>query len=172
MKICVFIFSVSQFNYVQVGTGCICAPNDVFLLDSFCVCVCVAGGFVLTIAFVLNWLAKQWKKIWTVIMQQYLETSKSPMEQHFLLPSLSLSPPLLYFPPSLLLSCGSSLSRPPLYLTLQNTEESSNCIRQGENRSYTLLCWIWANICSGVPHNCAFLPMWGGKLGLFKWKWD
>lgn len=81
----------------------------VFVLDSFCVCVrvcvfvcvCVAGGFVLTIAFVLNWLAKQWRKIWTVIMQQYLETSQKSNGAAFS-PSflLSLSPSSTSPPPS------------------------------------------------------------------------
>lgn len=63
-----------------------------------------------------------------------------------LLVSLSLpSPPSS--PPSLTSSSSPlvlSVSRPLLYLTLQSTEESSNCIRQGENRSNPLLCWIWA----------------------------
>lgn len=60
---------------------------------------------------------------------------------HFLSPSPPSSSPSL---PSSRSPLVLSVSRPLLYLALQSTEESSNCIRQGENRSHPLLCWIWA----------------------------
>lgn len=98
-----------------------------------------------------------WHVILCPLVKQRVEINKNPYTiqrnvpkvqwSSIFSPLLSPRPLPLCPPPSLLCffyKPTSTVSTPGI--TLQSTEERSNCIRQGENDSCTIICWIWAMV--------------------------
>lgn len=130
-------------------------PSGLFLSSSlnaifWCVCVTPCVWVCCCFFFIDMWSSGQTGG--EVDRNPYTIQRNVPKVHRNSNPSLVLSlapPPLLPLSPSLPSSLLCFFYEPtstvsPPGITLQSTEESSNCIRQGENDSCSVLCRTWA----------------------------